>query len=75
MWFCRRSVLSFLSQCKEAPSQMDAQPTNAANSEPSPAKKAYEAPVLQQWGTLRDLTQTVSNKGGRDNWKNNRKTR
>jgi hypothetical protein len=54
---------------------MDAQPTNAANSEPSPAKKAYEAPVLQQWGTLRDLTQTVSNKGGRDNWKNNRKTR
>lgn len=55
---------------------MDARPTNAANSaEPSSAKKAYEAPVLQQWGTLRDLTQTVSNKGGRDNWKNNRKTR
>jgi hypothetical protein len=55
---------------------MDARPANAANpAEPSPARKAYEAPVLQQWGTLRDLTQTVSNKGGKDNWKNNRKTR
>ena len=55
---------------------MDAQSTNAANpAEPSPAKKVYEAPVLQRWGSLRDLTQTVSNKGGRDNTKNNRKTR
>jgi hypothetical protein len=76
VWFCRRPVLSFLYHCKEAPSQMDAPPTNAANpAEPSPAKKAYEAPVLQQWGTLRDLTQSVSNKGGKDNFKNNRKTR
>jgi hypothetical protein len=54
---------------------MDAPPTNAANpAEPSPAKKAYEAPVLQKWGTLRDLTQTLSNTGGKDNW-GNRKTR
>jgi len=54
---------------------MDAPPTNAANSaEPPPAKKAYEAPVLQQWGTLRDLTQKLSTVGGKDNW-GNRKTR
>jgi hypothetical protein len=54
---------------------MDARPTNAENpAEPSTAKKVYEAPVLQQWGTLRDLTQTVSNRGGKDNW-GNRKTR
>lgn len=55
---------------------MDAEPTNTASpAEPSPAKKVYEAPVLQHWGTLRSLTQTVSNRGGKDNFKNNRKTR
>ncbi|WP_371135798.1 lasso RiPP family leader peptide-containing protein [Reyranella sp.] len=54
---------------------MDAPPTNAANpGEPSTAKKAYEAPVLQRWGTLRDLTQQMGNTGGKDNW-GNRKTR
>lgn len=55
---------------------MDAEPTNTANpAEPSSAKKVYEAPVLQRWGTLRDLTQTVASTGGKDNFKNNRKTR
>lgn len=55
---------------------MDDRPISAANpAEPSPAKKAYVAPVLQRWGTLRELTQTVTYRGGKDNWKNNRKTR
>jgi len=55
---------------------MDAPPTNAANpAEPPLAKKAYEAPVLQRWGTLQDLTRTVNFTGGKDSTKANRKTR
>ena len=30
------------------------------------AKKAYEAPTLVRWGTLREITQAVGNKGASD---------
>ena len=30
------------------------------------AKKAYETPVLVRWGTLRDITQAVGNRGASD---------
>ena len=30
------------------------------------AKKAYETPVLVCWGTLREITQAVGNRGGSD---------
>jgi hypothetical protein len=70
-WF--RDVRSLTAERR---AQMDDRPTDAASpDEPSPAKKPYVAPVLVRWGTLRELTQTVSWRGGRDNWKNNRKTR
>ena len=29
-------------------------------------KKAYEAPALIRWGTLRDITQAVGNRGASD---------
>ena len=29
-------------------------------------KKPYKAPVLTQWGTLRDITQTVGQNGKQD---------
>lgn len=47
---------------------MDAHPPNDANPavEPSPGKKAYAAPELVRWGTLRDLTLAVGNRGGSD---------
>ncbi len=50
---------------------MDAHPTNDADpvAEPSPVKKAYAAPVLVRWGTLRDLTLAVGNRGGSDGGK------
>ena len=50
---------------------MDLKPTNDADlpSDPSPAKKAYTAPTLVRWGTLRDLTQAVGNTGSSDSGK------
>ena len=30
------------------------------------AKKAYEAPTLVRWGTLRDITQAAGNRGASD---------
>jgi hypothetical protein len=55
---------------------MDAEPTNTADpAEPSSARKIYEAPALQQWGTLQDLTRSVNVTGGKDSTKGNRKTR
>ncbi|OFW99007.1 MAG: hypothetical protein A3D94_21810 [Alphaproteobacteria bacterium RIFCSPHIGHO2_12_FULL_66_14] len=37
---------------------------------PSPeAKKPYQAPILVRWGTLRELTEAVGNRGGRDGGK------
>ena len=30
------------------------------------AKKPYEAPALVRWGTLRDITQAVGNRGASD---------
>jgi hypothetical protein len=50
---------------------MDAHPANDTNlgAEPSPEKKAYAAPVLLEWGTLRDLTLAVGNRGRSDGGK------
>jgi hypothetical protein len=50
---------------------MDSKPTPDAGlpSDPSPVKKAYTAPTLVRWGTLRDLTLAVANTGGGDNGK------
>jgi hypothetical protein len=50
---------------------MDAHPSNDANPavDPSPEKKAYAAPELVRWGTLRDLTLAVGNRGGSDGGK------
>jgi len=47
---------------------MDSKPTNDADlpSDPAPAKKAYTAPTLVRWGTLRDLTLAVGNTGASD---------
>lgn len=35
----------------------------------SEVKKPYQAPILVRWGTLRDLTEAVGNRGGRDDGK------
>ena len=50
---------------------MDSKPTNDAGLTPgpSPEKKPYAAPVLVRWGTLRDLTLKVGNRGAGDNAK------
>ncbi|HEY4167554.1 MAG TPA: lasso RiPP family leader peptide-containing protein [Reyranella sp.] len=37
------------------------------------AKKAYEAPALIRWGTLREITQAVGNKGASDGGRKNQK--
>lgn len=49
--------------------------TNSSND--TPAKKPYTAPALLEWGTLRDLTQSVGATGGADGAKKgaNRRTR
>lgn len=43
----------------------------------SEVKKPYQAPTLVRWGTLRELTEAVGNRGGRDGGKqkNRKKTR
>lgn len=52
---------------------MDSKPTNDAGltSDPSPEKKPYTAPLLVRWGTLRDLTLQVGNRGSGDGGKKN----
>lgn len=40
------------------------QPDDAA--EEAKAKKAYEAPVLIEWGTLQDLTRAAGSRGKSD---------
>lgn len=46
---------------------MDAQSTKEDSArDPSSAKKQYVAPVLVQWGTLRDMTQSAGKSKGPD---------
>jgi hypothetical protein len=49
---------------------MDARSTKEDSPhDPSSAKKPYVAPVLVQWGTLRDMTQSVGKSKGPDGGK------
>ena len=50
---------------------MGAQSREAPGSphEPSPVKKAYAAPALVTWGTLRELTKHVGHSGKADGGK------
>jgi hypothetical protein len=51
---------------------MDSKPNNTGlTSDRSPEKKPYTAPVLVRWGTLRDLTLKVGNRGKGDNGQKN----
>lgn len=46
---------------------MDRNKDEATSSNDAPAqKKPYRAPALVDWGTLRDLTQSISGSAGRD---------
>lgn len=55
---------------------MDAQSTKEDSSrDPSSAKKQYVVPVLVQWGTLRDMTQTAGKSKGPDGGKGKNPTR
>jgi len=47
---------------------MDAQSpdTTDRSTVPTPGKRPYAAPSLVTWGTLRDITQAVGNKGNSD---------
>lgn len=55
---------------------MDAQSTkNDFPKDPSSAKKPYVAPVLVQWGTLRDMTQSAGKSKGPDGGKGKSPTR
>ncbi len=38
----------------------------SAASEAAPSKRAYEAPTLLEWGTLRDITQRNGDRGKSD---------
>ncbi len=50
---------------------MDREPIEQEPTPPpsSKAKKPYQAPILVRWGTLRELTEAVGNRGGRDGGK------
>ncbi len=57
---------------------MDRNKDEAASSNDAPAQKQpYRAPALVDWGTLRDLTQSLSGSAGSDGAKKgaNRRTR
>lgn len=56
---------------------MDSKKNEASPSNANSAKKPYTAPALLEWGTLRDLTQSVGATGGPDGAKKgtNRRTR
>ena len=55
---------------------MDAQSTKEDPArDPSSAKKQYVAPVLVQWGTLRDMTQSAGKSKGPDGGKGKSPTR
>ena len=41
-------------------------PTDEKNEGASPSKKPYSAPVLLEWGTLRDITLNVGHSGNSD---------
>lgn len=49
---------------------MDRNKDEAISSNDAPAKKKpYQAPALVDWGTLRDLTQSISGSAGLDSAK------
>jgi hypothetical protein len=49
---------------------MDVLPTSNTDLPAEPqAKAVYVAPMLMQWGTLRDMTMAVGNSGGSDGGK------
>jgi hypothetical protein len=48
-------------------------PSKRADEAKEESKKAYEAPALVRWGTLRDITQSVGNRGASDGGHKNQK--